>query len=289
MSSIEKAIGQLGEGPAEGSPEQPGQEGEEAKHTRERPRKPTRGKGPETVRLNWGALRRHGLVTPEEDRRLAEEYRHIKRPLLANLARAESAAAQHFNLVMVTSALAAEGKTFTAFNLAMSLAMEMDHTVLLVDSDVAQGSLSEVFGLGGCPGLTDVLSDGVDPGDVIHSTSMEKFRFMPMGKGHPRGTELLGSVQMQNLTDELARRYPDRIVIFDSTPLLGASQAPVLSSLMGQILLVVEAERTPQTMVEEALASLDGDRNVGLVLNKGRRSARSGYYYYYGGYGKGDA
>jgi len=146
-----------------------------------------------------------------------------------------------------------------------------------------------VFGLRGAPGLTDVLDARLDPGEVIHKTSLEKFRLMPMGKGHPRGTELLGSVQMQNLTDELARRYPDRIVIFDSTPLLGASQAPVLSSLMGQILLVVEAERTQQSLVEEALACLDGDRNVGLVLNKGRRSVRSGYYYYYGGYGKGDA
>ncbi|HKL78367.1 MAG TPA: XrtA-associated tyrosine autokinase [Gammaproteobacteria bacterium] len=288
MSSIEKAIGRMDGGSGEEG-QRAAERPAEPKQPSAAPRKPAREHGPDVVRFNWAALRRHGLTTPEEDRQLAEEYRLIKRPLLANLARAESDADQHFNLVMVTSSLAGEGKTFTAFNLAMSVAMEMDHTVLLVDSDVAQGSLSRIFGLEGSPGLTDVLSEGMDPGEVIHSTTLEKFRVMPMGKGHPRGTELLGSVQMRNLADELARRYPDRIVIFDTTPLLGASQAPVLSSLMGQILLVVEAERTPQNLVQEALGLLEDDPNVGLVLNKGRRSARSGYYYYYGGYGKNNA
>ena len=239
------------------------------------------------VQLDLANLRRKGFVMPDGERSaVAEEFRMIKRPLLANAFGKAASLVENGNLIMVTSAYAGEGKTFTAINLAISIAMEMEKTVLLVDADVGRANVHKVLGTPEGPGLIDLLvDDKLDVGDVLLTTSIPKLRLIPMGRYHPHATELLAGADMLRLTRELATRYPDRVVIFDAPPLLITTEAVVLAGLMGQIVFVVQSERTSQAVVREALELLDQSKPIGLVLNKTVKAL--GSYGYGGGYGYG--
>ena len=182
------------------------------------------------------------------------------------------------NLVLVTSAVPGEGKTFTAANLAMSIAREVDHTVLLVDADAAKSDTSRLFGVEEFEGLTDFLAQPERAlSEFLVSTDNPKLTILPAGRPHANVTELLSSEHMRLAVDEFGKRYPDRIVIIDSPPLLAASGAGVLIHLAGQTVFVVESMRTPQSAVEEALSQLRSVRNVGLVLNKSRGNESLAY------------
>jgi protein-tyrosine kinase len=229
-----------------------------------------------------------GIITPSSPRsQIADEFRVIKRPLIANATGKGAAPIRNGNLIMVTSAVPGEGKSFTAANLAMSIAMELDHTVLLVDADVARPSLPKTFGMTPVPGLLDVLVDPTaDLGQVLLRTNVEKLSILQSGTQHPRATELLASDAMVQLLDEMATRYSDRIVIFDSPPLLVTTEARVLASHMGQVVVVVQAERTLHSDVKQALAAIESCPVKLMMLNKARSAAKEGYGYGYGyGYG----
>lgn len=244
------------------------------------------------LEIPFAHLHSLGMVTHIAPRsEIAESYRIIKRPLLMNMARDD--ASDTVNLIMVTSALQGEGKTFSAINLAMSIAMEEDKTVLFVDADVAKASAGTLLGVShDANGLIDVLENGdIDVGDVILPTNIRNLRVIPAGHIHERSTELLASDNMRLIMRELCQRYPDRVVIFDSPPLLLASEASVLANLMGQIVFVVAADETPQHAVTEALQRIGGDKIIGTVLNKTRSNPfnKSAYGYGYGyGYGHED-
>jgi exopolysaccharide/PEP-CTERM locus tyrosine autokinase len=235
------------------------------------------------VEINLEQLHRLGMVTPEGGRTpVAEEFRMIKRPLIKHALSKGGGVERHNNLIMVTSALPGEGKTFCAINLAMSIAMEMDHTVLLVDADVARPSVPRYLGIEATEGLMDVLlNDKLDLSDVMLRTNVDTLRILPAGQPHKNSTELLASLSMSNLLDDIARRYPDRIVIFDSPPLLMTTEAKVLASHMGQIVMVVEAETTTQHAVKDALRQLGSDNNVSLVYNKTKAFSGNSYGYGY--------
>jgi receptor protein-tyrosine kinase len=196
----------------------------------------------------------------------------------------KSATEKPGNLIMITSSLPGEGKTFCAINLAMSIAMELDNTVLLIDADVARPSVLRTLELPAHRGLMDVLlDDKLDLADVMLHTNINGLSLLPAGTSNPRATELLASQAMSNLVYEIANRYPDRIVVFDSPPLLLTSEAHVLASHMGQIVLVVESEKTTQHAVKESLRQLEGCSNVNLVYNKTRAFLGAETYdYHYG-------
>jgi receptor protein-tyrosine kinase len=163
--------------------------------------------------------------------------------------------------------------------------MELDHTVLLVDADVARPALLRTLGLPAQRGLMDLLvDDKLDMADVMLRTNVDTLSILPAGTSTPRATELLASSTMSNLVNEIATRYPDRIVIFDSPPLLLASESRVLASHMGQIVVVVEAQATTQHAVKEALSQLEGLNNVSLIYNKTRDlpGIEETYDYHYG-------
>jgi receptor protein-tyrosine kinase len=243
----------------------------------------------ERLEIDLQSLSVAGFVTPlAEETVLAEEFRIIKRPLLARATPGDSAYIRDGNLIIITSSLPGEGKTFNAVNLALSIAMEVDRTVLLIDADVAKSDLSRVFGLRGRKGLSSYL-DGTerDLSRLLVRTNVDSLSVLPSGPRHPRITELLASAQMRALVAELSARYSDRIVLFDSSPILATSGASVLAGLMGQVIMIVEAVRTPQSAVREALRRIGPLSNVGVLFNKQRRMAQGyGYEYRYGyGYG----
>jgi receptor protein-tyrosine kinase len=231
--------------------------------------------------INLEELKRRGFVTPDVPRTLlADEYRIVKRPIIRNAVSRDKA--PNANLVMVTSALAREGKTFTAVNLAMSIAMEMDTRVLLVDGDVAHPDLPNILGVRKAPGLLELLTeDKLDLNDVLVPTNIERLSILPAGIQQLRATELLASDQMANILRELSSRYADLIIIFDSPPLLPTTEARVLAGHMGQIVMVVAADSTRQHAVNLALATIESCPIVLMLLNKADRTEVGSYYGYY--------
>jgi exopolysaccharide/PEP-CTERM locus tyrosine autokinase len=225
-------------------------------------------------------LRHYGIITPEDKKTtITEQFRVIKRPLLMNSFNKGAGAIKNGNLIMVSSSLAGEGKSFCAVNLAMSIAMEMDHTVLLVDADVARPMIPKILGLGTDKGLLDVLlDDKLDLSEVLIKTNIEKLSILTAGSQHPNANELLASQTMGLLLKELVHRYEDRIIIFDSPPLLLTSEARVMASQMGQIVLVVEAEKTTQQTVRETLRQIESCEAVNLVYNKAKSFSEQDSY-----------
>lgn len=242
------------------------------------------------VDIDLEALAAAGIVSPHAPRsQIADQFRVIKRPLINNAMGKGASIIAHGNLIMVTSALAGEGKTFTAINLAMSMATELDYTVMLVDADVARPSVMKVLGLSEGPGLLDlVLGESSDMSGMLLKTNIDKLTILPAGTPHARATELLASDAMIRLLDEMANRYPDRIIIFDSPPLLLTTEARALASHMGQVVVVVQAGRTLQSEVRHALATIEACPVKLMLLNQARAVSRQGYEYGYGyGYGSG--
>ena len=239
------------------------------------------------IDIDMVALAGRGIITPDTARsQLGSELRVLKRPLLQNVLGKGAAQIKNANLIMITSAMPGEGKSYLAANLAMSLAMELDHTVLLVDADVERPSLPTVFGFEPEKGLLDVLLDSqLDLGQVILRTNIEKLSIVPSGTHHPRATELLASAAMNKLLAEMAQRYPDRIIIFDSPPLLVTTEARALAGHMGQVIVVIKADSTSHAEVKHAVAALEVCPVKMVVLNQ-TSGHFDGHGYGYGyGYG----
>ncbi|MGE5522431.1 MAG: XrtA-associated tyrosine autokinase [Rhodospirillaceae bacterium] len=235
--------------------------------------------------VDQALLRAQRIITPTEKRTMmTESFRRVKRHILANAVRADRASRK--NLVMITSALPGEGKTFCAINLAMSLAMEIDRTVMLVDTDFEKRSIPAALGLDvGTPrGFVDVIADSsLTLADVLLKTDIGKLTVLPAGTPHAHTTELVAGDVTATLLREMADRYDDRIILFDSAPLLAASESCALAPHMGQIVLVVEAGKTTEKVVKEALESVASCNVAGVLLNKGAPSRARGEYGY--GYG----
>ncbi|RCW76567.1 XrtA-associated tyrosine autokinase [Pseudorhodoferax soli] len=239
------------------------------------------------VDLDLDALTAAGFVSPNAPRsQIADQYRVIKRPLIANAMGKGATPIVNGNLIMVTSAVAGEGKSFNALNLALSIATELNNTVMLVDADVARPSILRMLGLPASRGLLDLLvDDKADLSQVLLRTNIDKLTLLPSGTPHPRATELLASDAMNTLIADIARRYSDRIVIFDSPPLLLTTESRVLATHMGQIVVVVHAEKTLRNDVQHALATIESCPVKMMVLNQAKAGAGEGYGY--GGYGQG--
>jgi len=239
-----------------------------------------------TKKCSFQAMLKHGgfLLPDMKDTVQLDEYRQIKRPLLINAFGKCAVREERANLVMITSSVAGEGKTYTTINLALSMAMERDTTVLIIDGDNIRASLTRSLGLDGSIGLIELLTDeNFSVEDTIVKTDIPKLSVIPSGRVNAFSTELYASEKMQHLLKELAERYNDRIILFDSPPLLQTSQTKVLSHHAGQIMLVVEEGKTPLKAVVEAVGLLDHKKIIGTIINK-RRYRSSGDYYggYYG-------
>ena len=238
--------------------------------------------------VDTAALEAQGFIVPETGPQLlAEEYRHIKRRILGNMVPGMLKTKRPLNLVMITSAVPGEGKTFTSVNLALSIAAELDRTVLLVDSDIVKGDLTRAFGLNNQLGLFDYLEEptmGVE--NVIYRTSIDSLSVIPAGRSRKAISEKLASGMMKDLTDELAERYGDRVIIFDCPPVLATTGAVALAPHVSQIVMVVEARDTAQSTVRDALRVIGEDRVTGALLNKSKNASSGGdYYYRTSGYG----
>lgn len=239
-----------------------------------------------TIMLDLAELERQNFVSLSSERRLInEEYRVIKRKLINNAFGALSSTLKHPNLILVSSSRPGEGKTFSSINLALSIALEQDKTVLLVDSDVLRPKVARMLNIQHETGLTDYLqSEDVQVSDIILNTNVERLKIVTAGRPHHLSTELLASERMLMLVNEFASRYHDRIVIFDAPPLLGVNETSVMASMCGQAVVVVEENRSKLSEIEQAVSLLPKDIATGFLINKAHRNQGKGYGYgyYYG-------
>ncbi len=282
MSLVEKAMSRMRPKAADGSTEASAAPPVPAEGSSEAARPPNR------VTVDINSLRAGGYL-PEEskDRQFADHYRKIKRPLIHKaFASPAAGGAPDPRLIMVTSGLPGDGKTFTSINLAFSLARERDVSVLLVDADLLKPHVSRILGLRQLPGLTDALmDDSLSVESLIVQTNIRGLSLLPAGTPAEGPAELLSSNRMRQITKSLTAN-PRCIVLLDSPPLLITSEGPVLAGIAGQIVLVVRAGQTPRRAVLDAMALIDSQRSGGIVLNEARLGVMQGYYYgSYGSYG----
>jgi protein-tyrosine kinase len=246
-------------------------------------------------RFDQAALQAVGLLPPQsEARRVEHQFRTLKRPLISG-AFSDAADESHQldglsrRAIMVSSALPGDGKTFTSLNLALSMAMERDRSVILVDGDVAKPHVSSLFGASDEPGLLDVLEQpSLGIASVVLATDVPGLSLVPVGRQSEHATELLASTSMQTVILDLLALDPNAMVLVDSPPILLTSEARVLASLFGQVVLVVRAGVTPQQAVLDAVKLIGTGPSLNLVLNQALHVGDSSYYGYGGAYGYGE-
>jgi protein-tyrosine kinase len=243
------------------------------------------GGGPEVVptrviTLDRARLRAAGYL-PEvgHELRFADYYREIKRPLIQRAL--ATGAAPNQRLILVTSSLPGEGKSFTALNLAMSIARERDLSVLLIDADFAKAQIGRVLGVHEEPGLLDAVGDSsLEIESLVVGTNVKGLDILPGGRTSGGAAELVASVRMSEIVGRLMARNPRRLVLFDSAPLLVSSEARALNQLPGQIILVARSGVTPRRALQDAIAQIDNKKLKGLVLNNAYAKTHSHYYGY---------
>jgi Mrp family chromosome partitioning ATPase len=241
------------------------------------------------IAIDLEHLRAEGYLPEEgQERRFADYCHRIKRPLID---RALSAGApQDARLILLTSAIPGDGKSFMTINLALSMARERDVSVLLLDGDLPRARISHVLGLHGQPGLLNALQDDtLDIESLVQESDIAGLEILPSGPPSEGASELIASVRMRELVFKLICRNPRRLVLFDSPPVLVSSEARALVQIPGQIILVARAGHTPHQAIVEALTHIDKSRLAGLILNDAHVSSEAGYYDYgYGSHGKSD-
>ncbi len=207
----------------------------------------------------------------------AEPFRVLRSQLLQRTRQAGA------NTIMITSALPGEGKTTTAINLAVSIAKEFEHTVMLVDADLRKQSVHEYLGTEGEKGLVDHLVNGTPLSELVNWPGIEKLTFISGGRLVNESAEILGSPRMRDLIADMKGRYPDRYVIFDASPVLAGADVLTLAPLVDKIVLVVHAGKTSLEDVSKALQYLPQEKVMGVVLNRSTSRHASYYHkYYYG-------
>jgi protein-tyrosine kinase len=235
--------------------------------------------------IDVNALRTGGYL-PEAvtERQFADHYRRIKRPLIEKALSGDTAGGEP-RIIMVASAVPGDGKTFTSINLALSMALERDISVLLVDSDVAKHHITEILGLRKRQGLLDALTDqSLDPEALVVPTNLRGLSILPAGSRVEGTAELLSSNRMRQIVTSLCARSPRRILLLDSPPLLVTNEGQALVKIAGQVVLVVRAGETPRHAVQAAIGMLDEKQAGGVILNQVRAGLTEGYYGY-GAYG----
>ena len=212
----------------------------------------------------------------EGDPAVREEYKKL-RSLVEHLTRQET----FHNTLMVTSTMEGEGKTVTALNLAIALAQQYDHTVLLVDADLRKPSVHEYLGLKQDVGLAQCLAGQASLEQALVKTGIGKLVVLPAGSGVNNQLELLSSNRMKTLIHELKTRYADRYIIFDTAPVLPFADAQVLSALVDGVIFVVREGTARLQSVKEALQSLKGAPLLGTVFNDATFAHGKNHYSHY--------
>lgn len=240
----------------------------------------------QALRLNTHKLREARMVTPDNRASVTyNEFRAIKRKLLP-LTRDPETRATTRNIVMITSALAGEGKTYTALNLAICLAAERNLEVILVDGDVVRASIGQFFEGAPQEGLLDLLTGRRQQVDEVlkRCADVPNLHVLFSGRRDDTSPELLASQRMAEVCSSLSRRYRESIVVIDAPPVLATAEPSALAMHVHHLLMVVAAGQVARHHVEEALAGIATCPSISLVFNKSPEWQRPTPYPYYYNY-----
>ncbi len=211
--------------------------------------------------INPRHLREHRVIYGDDDREGLTAYKMLRTQVLQRMV------AQAWNTLAITSPGPGDGKTLTAVNLAISLARELHHTVLLVDLDLRNPSVHKYFGLHPEYGIGDHLVDGVDVEDVLLNPSIDRLVLMPGAKVIENSSEILASPNMGQFVQELKSRYPARLVLFDLPPILATDDALSFAPHVDAFLLVLRDAKSRRDELEHAMQILKNVPIIGTVLN----------------------
>ena len=229
-----------------------------------------------TVQISENELRDKRVITGETNDSISDQYKVLRTHVLQRLK------ANRWNSLAVTSPNEGCGKTLTSINLAISLAKEVNHSVLLVDMDLRCPSIQRYFFTDEQQyGLSDYLTEGLELSDVLFNPGLERLVVLPGNKSIPNSSEMLSSPKMVGLVEELKNRYPNRIVIFDMPPLLLCDDMIVFSTYVDAAMLVVEEGRTHKADLQRAYDLIGSGNIIGTVLNKSLDNAAKNNYYKY--------
>ncbi len=212
-------------------------------------------------------LKQHRLIGGVENHRWTETFRQLRTRTLQLLN------SKGWNTIAVTSAERQTGKSLIAINLAISIAMEMDHSVLLVDTNLENPTLHQFFDLPKGPGLSDYLNQDSNIGEMLINPGIQKLVLLPAGSAAINASEMLGSKKMARLVNELKSKYQSRIVIFDVPPVVDRSDALAFLPYIDAALLVIEEGRSKKQQLKQAIENLSTTPVLGTVLNKSRRNS----------------
>ena len=212
-------------------------------------------------------LRQQRIIAAFDQGPFVEGYKLLRTQVLHRLRE------NRWNVLGVTSPNEREGKTLTAINLSVSLAMETNQTVLLIDADLRKPSVHRLFGIDRPKGLADVLLDEEALENVLIHPGIGRFVFLPGGRPIPRSAEALTSPRMASLVEDLKHRYQSRIVVFDLPPVLTSADVLAFGPFLDALLLVTGEGMTRRHDIEEVIVRLKGAVSIlGTVLNQARRS-----------------
>lgn len=207
----------------------------------------------------------------------AEQFRKIRAEIFRS--------GEAVRTILVTSATQGEGKTLVAANLAVMISRDLNRHALLVEADMRNPVMCMYFGLHNGTGLADYLTGVAGANDIFYRTGQAKLTLVPAGKPLSNSGELVGSLKMAELVREIRSRYPDRLIIVDSPPLLETSDPLLLSSFVDSILVVIRSGVTPREAVRQALGNLPPDKIIGIILNDLKFRSDSMHKRYFGSYG----
>lgn len=176
--------------------------------------------------------------------------------------------ANGWNVLAITSPGPGEGKTLTALNLAITMAREGNHTVLLVELDLRQPTLHDLLGYEPGPGITDYLRRDTPLSEVMVNPGIDRLVVIPAGRPAESSSDLLSSPRMVDLVRELKERYPSRLVLFDVPPLLTSADGLAFVPYVDAALLVVAEGQTSYEDVEMAKDLLASTHLLGAVMNR---------------------
>jgi protein-tyrosine kinase len=221
-----------------------------------------------SINLDDAVLRENRIITGLEQSDFTESYNILRTQVLQRFKE------NNWNVLAVTSPGSGEGKTLTAINLAISIAREVDYSVLLVDANLRHPWMLEHFGLSQRKGLSDYLVDDVPLSELlIISERIGHLALLPAGRALANSAEMLNSPKMTNLVKEMKSRYHSRIIIFDLPPVLTSADALAFTPYVDAALLVIEEGQTQKQDVERAVELLGNTNIVGTVLNKAEPKA----------------
>lgn len=226
----------------------------------------------QTIEVSPELLRERRVITDVDQFAFGEAYRILRTQVLQRMQE------KSWSCLAITSPGINEGKTLTAINLAISLALEINYTVLLVDADLRHPTIHTYFGLDAQRGLSDYLTSDASLNELlIHPAHVPRFVILPGGKALANSSEMLSSTRMARLVDELKSRYPSRIILFDLPPLLSAADTLAFSPYVDAALLVIEEGKTRTQDLQHALGLLHNTNLIGTVLNKSRSIRMDAY------------